>query len=148
MRQHDWSSELSRYNVVPGVLMQSRSNSGQGREAVGEILDPAAQVASAFAPERAPEAPLSGPGTFDAFLSYRRLRAAPLALWLRGKVKRYKPSRSLLDRLPDEVRSRLQGPRELFLDTAFSRANEDFWGRQIVPGLKGIHPARAAVAFA
>jgi WD40 repeat protein len=51
-------------------------------------------------------------------------------------VKRYKAPEELLARLPDQAKKRLLGPRELFLDTAFSRANDDFWFRQIVPGLK------------
>lgn len=74
---------------------------------------------------------------FDAFLSYRRLRAAGLARWLRNKLVRYKPPPELIDVLPDQTAALLNRPREIFLDTAFEKANEDFWSRQIVPSLTG-----------
>jgi hypothetical protein len=86
--------------------------------------------------------PTQAPYTYDAFISYRRrLGATAVARWIRTKLKRYKPPADLLvdPRLPESCRERLQGAKEVFLDTAYSRANEDFWARQIVPSLRDSH---------
>ena len=74
---------------------------------------------------------------FIAFLSYRRGPVgSPLASWLRSKLKNYKPPLELRDRLPPEVARDLFAPREVFLDTAFGRASEDFWNNNILPNLR------------
>ena len=62
--------------------------------------------------------------------------ARPLASWLRSKLKNYKPPLELWDLLPAHIAKDLFAPREVFLDTAFGRASEDFWNNNILPNLR------------
>jgi WD40 repeat protein len=64
---------------------------------------------------------------YDAFISYRRSDGAKIANWLRRRLQDYK--------LPPKI---AEGRRKLrvYLDTAFERANEDFWANNIEPALR------------
>jgi len=64
---------------------------------------------------------------YDAFISYRRSDGATIARWLRRRLQDY----TLPPRIA-EGRKRLS----VYLDTAFERANEDFWSNNIEPALK------------
>src|SRR5581483_1914306 len=64
---------------------------------------------------------------YDAFISYRRSDGAIIASWLRRRLQEYI--------LPTKI---AQGRKKLriYLDTAFERANEDFWANNIEPALR------------
>jgi WD40 repeat protein len=64
---------------------------------------------------------------YDAFISYRRVDGADLAEWLRRKLQDY--------RLPASL-AQERKPLQVYLDTAFERANEDFWIQNIEPALR------------
>jgi WD40 repeat protein len=65
--------------------------------------------------------------SYDAFISYRRMDGAGIARWLRGNLQDYV--------LPQNIR---KGNKKLriYIDTAFERANEDFWANNIEPALR------------
>ena len=80
-----------------------------------------------------PEAKREGESTkvpsrfdYDAFISYRRIDGADVALWLRSAMQSY--------RLPTEL-GRGRAPLRCFLDSAYVRASEDFWDLNIAPAL-------------
>lgn len=64
---------------------------------------------------------------FDAFISYRRSDGSRAANWLRRTLQAY--------RLPRPLR-RDASPLRIFLDTAYERASEDFYERNIGPALQ------------
>jgi WD40 repeat protein len=64
---------------------------------------------------------------YDAFISYRRSDGTGIATWLRRHLQEYRLPPSLA-----ETRKKLR----VYLDTAFERANEDFWTNNIEPALK------------
>lgn len=64
---------------------------------------------------------------FDAFISYRRIDGTAAARWLRARLERY--------RLPAGLDAG-RAPIKAYLDTAFERATEDFWNRNIEPALR------------
>jgi len=64
---------------------------------------------------------------YDAFISYRRSDGAIIAGWLRNKLQGYKLPTAL-----SAGRDKLR----IYLDTAFERANEDFWANNIEPALR------------
>ena len=63
---------------------------------------------------------------YDAFISYRRSDGTNVATWLRRRLQDYRLPRSL------SAKRKLR----VYLDTAFERANEDFWTNNIEPALK------------
>lgn len=72
---------------------------------------------------------------YDAFISYRRSDASPIAHWIRNRLLKYK--------LPDEILPKLsvkaldlhkRRPR-VFIDRAYEKANEDFLTSKIFPAL-------------
>jgi hypothetical protein len=67
------------------------------------------------------------PYDYNAFISYRRSDGSAIANWLRAKLQNYV--------LPAELAT---GRRKLslYLDTAFERANENFWTNNIEPALR------------
>ena len=65
---------------------------------------------------------------FDAFISYRRSDGSRAAHWLRRALKTY--------RLPPPLRQGETPPLRIFLDTAYERASEDFYERNIKPALQ------------
>lgn len=64
---------------------------------------------------------------YDAFISYRRSDGTNIATWLRRRLQDY--------RLPPSLSAQRKKLR-VYLDTAFERANEDFWTHNIEPALK------------
>ncbi|MDF0674846.1 MAG: TIR domain-containing protein [Nitrospira sp.] len=64
---------------------------------------------------------------YDAFISYRRSDGTSVATWLRRRLQDY--------RLPPSL-SATHKKLHVYLDTAFERANEDFWTNNIEPALK------------
>jgi WD40 repeat protein len=63
---------------------------------------------------------------YDAFISYRRVDGTRVAEWLRNAIQRY--------RLPTEL-GRGRAALRCYLDTAYSRATDDFWDQNIAPAL-------------
>jgi len=63
---------------------------------------------------------------YDIFISYRRLDGTPFAQWLRRCLQTY--------RLPPKL-AKGRPPLRIFVDTAYERVSEDFWGRNIEPAL-------------
>jgi len=80
----------------------------------------------------------SGPTAykFDAFISYRRADATPLALWLRRRLRRYKLPTDVIAALRRRGAPPPRATLEVYVDSVFSRVNDDFWERQIVPSLR------------
>jgi len=72
---------------------------------------------------------------FDAFLSYRRAGAASLAFWLRRRLKRYTLPPDVIKVLGERSGNLPLRRLDVFLDSAFERASEDFWQCKIVPNL-------------
>jgi WD40 repeat protein len=64
---------------------------------------------------------------YDAFISYRRADGADLAQWLRRKLQDY--------RLPASL-GQDRKPLQVYLDTTFERATEDFWTQNIEPAVR------------
>jgi hypothetical protein len=64
---------------------------------------------------------------YDAFISYRRSDGAAIAAWLRRRLQDYT--------LPSKIAAGRNKLR-VYLDTAFERANEDFWANNIEPALR------------
>jgi WD40 repeat protein len=64
---------------------------------------------------------------YDAFISYRRSDGASVANWLRRRLQDYTLPPAIAD-----GRKKLR----IYLDTAFERANEDFWANNIEPALR------------
>ena len=66
---------------------------------------------------------------FDAFISYRRLdgsgHAARLRQWLSKNT-----------RLPPDVSTVREEPLEVYQDTAFERATDDFYAKEVRPALR------------
>jgi hypothetical protein len=73
---------------------------------------------------------------FTAFISYRRKDASRVAHWLRNRLTSYTPPKALLEMLGQEQRSALNKRRSYYLDTAYAKANEDFWVSNIEPALQ------------
>jgi WD40 repeat protein len=63
---------------------------------------------------------------YDAFISYRRVDGADVALWLRRALEGY--------RLPAEL-GRGRAPLRCYLDTIYAVALDDFWDLNIAPAL-------------
>jgi tetratricopeptide (TPR) repeat protein len=72
---------------------------------------------------------------FLAFICYRRQDASGVARWLRNRLLRYAPPKSLLASLSEEQRKSFLRSRNFFLDTAYQKTNEDFWKKNIEPAL-------------
>jgi hypothetical protein len=67
------------------------------------------------------------PYDYNAFISYRRSDGSAIANWLRRKLQNYVLAAELAT-----GRKKLR----LYLDTAFERANENFWTNNIEPALR------------
>jgi len=66
--------------------------------------------------------------TYDCFISYRRSDGTPTAQWLRDRLVRY--------RLPRELNGSERGSLNVYLDTAYERATQDFFDENIAPALR------------
>src|SRR6478609_6569868 len=71
--------------------------------------------------------PTQQDNTYDAFISYRRSDGSTISSWLRNTLQSYK--------LPTALAAGRNNLR-IYLDTAFERANEDFWANNIEPSLR------------
>jgi WD40 repeat protein len=98
----------------------------------------AAEAKAAEDARRAVEATtgLMAQDEFRAFISYRRKDAGGVGRWLRNRLISYSPPRLLLESLPAQQRQTFAERRNFYLDTAYSRANEDFWNSNIEPALR------------
>ena len=65
---------------------------------------------------------------YDAFISYRRSDGTPLARWLRSRLLSYS--------LPKSLRPGKQEKLNIYLDTVYERATEDFFSQNIEPSLQ------------
>src|SRR5262245_16124347 len=65
---------------------------------------------------------------YDLFISYRRKDGLPFANWLRRRLVTY--------RLPGRYRHRAARPLQVYQDTTYGRANEDFWTSNVLPALE------------
>src|SRR6202050_1453515 len=68
--------------------------------------------------------------SYNAFISYRRSDGSAMGAWLRNKLQGYV--------LPSALAAGRKKLR-IYLDTAFERANEDFWTNNIEPALRSSH---------
>jgi WD40 repeat protein len=84
--------------------------------------------------------PASAPAAdhaFDVFLSYRRLDARHVALWLRDQLQRYRLPNEVLVRLSDESQRLHHRRPKVFVDTAYESTSADFLASKIYPALDG-----------
>jgi WD40 repeat protein len=75
-------------------------------------------------------------GEHRAFISYRRQNASGVARWLRNRLVRYMPPKALLEVLVAEKHQAFTENHSYYLDTAYAKANEDFWDSNIEPALQ------------
>src|SRR5207245_1719579 len=65
---------------------------------------------------------------YDLFISYRRKDGLPFANWLRRRLVTY--------RLPGTFRERGARRLQVYQDTSYERASEDFWTHNVLPALE------------
>jgi hypothetical protein len=76
---------------------------------------------------------------YDAFISYRRGDASPIAHWIRHRLQKYKLPDDILPKLSvDALELHKRRPR-VFIDRAYEKANEDFLKSKIFPALDASH---------
>src|SRR6266851_1688422 len=72
---------------------------------------------------------------FDAFLSYRRSDATPLAQWIRRKLQGFRLPTEILQELSQEKREIHDRRPQIWLDTSYEKSSDDFLHKKIFPAL-------------
>src|SRR5436309_2028708 len=72
---------------------------------------------------------------YDAFLSYRRRDATRLAQWIRSRLQRFRLPLEILRALPPEKQDLHKRRPQIWLDTSYEKANDDFLINRIFPAL-------------
>jgi hypothetical protein len=73
--------------------------------------------------------------TYDAFISYRRADAKPLAKWIRSKLLHYRLPPAIVKELPRHKQELHDRRRQIWLDTSYEKSSDDFLLKKVFPAL-------------
>jgi hypothetical protein len=72
---------------------------------------------------------------YDAFISYRRRDATPLASWIRNKLLRYRLPPEIVKELPRHKQELHDRRPQIWLDTSYEKSSDDFLLKKVFPAL-------------
>jgi WD40 repeat protein len=118
-----------------GIEATDRPRVGMTTDSVDSAALPDLGSVAPVLDQQAAGAPNLPPSTYDVFISYRRKDATPLAQWIRRQILNYRLPPEILKSLPEQNRQMHERRPQVWLDTAYERASDDFLIRNVFPAL-------------